>query len=60
MVWAIGVAAVGITTGIDLQPMRVKKLARARDAVRYWTLVASGYVLMNLGEDASVVAFMFC
>lgn len=31
-----------------------------RDRIRYWTLVGSGYVLMNLGEDASVVAFMFC
>ncbi len=36
------------------------KLHRAKDTLRYWTLVASGYVLLNLGEDASVVAFMFC
>jgi hypothetical protein len=36
------------------------RLKRAKHTIRYWSLVASVYVLMNLGEDASVVAFMFC
>ena len=26
----------------------------------YWSYAAAAYVLMNLGEDAAMVAFMFC
>lgn len=57
MAWAIGVAT---DTGIERRTAAPMNLKTAKQRIRYWTLVASAYVLMNLGEDASVVAFMFC
>ena len=30
------------------------------DALHYWAYAAAVYVLMNIGEDAAMVAFMFC
>jgi hypothetical protein len=30
------------------------------DKAAYWTLRVAGYALLNLGEDAALVALMFC
>jgi len=33
---------------------------RCKHLAHYWTYAAAAYALMNLGEDAAIVAFMFC
>ncbi|MDB5929512.1 MAG: hypothetical protein JWR60_1219 [Polaromonas sp.] len=30
------------------------------DTVAYWAFRTAGYALLNLGEDAALIAFMFC
>jgi len=30
------------------------------DTAAYWVLRASAYALLNLGEDAALMALMFC
>ena len=30
------------------------------DAAAYWACRAAGYALLNLGEDAALIALMFC
>ena len=30
------------------------------DSAAYWAFRFAGYALLNLGEDAALIAFMFC
>jgi hypothetical protein len=30
------------------------------DATAYWAFRIAGYALLNLGEDAALIALMFC
>ena len=30
------------------------------DTAAYWAFRLAGYALLNLGEDAALIAFMFC
>lgn len=30
------------------------------DTAAYWIFRAAGYALLNLGEDAALIALMFC
>lgn len=30
------------------------------DTAAYWTFRVAGYALLNLGEDAALIALMFC